>query len=310
MLAQKLIRQYLVELLVYGLASALICRLSGWSYALVPLLLAAMFLGLRVLLVAATFALTETAAAPRTAEERAGLAGGLALFVVEWWAMLRAFLWQEPFQRHLSPLDPAPGTPARGLPVLLVHGFFSNGGYWQPLREQLQAAGLGPVYTINLEPLGGDIERLAAQLAARVEAILAQTACRQLVLVGHSMGGLVSRCYLHRHGGAGRVAKLITLGSPHHGTVVASRIGAKARNARQMRRDSEWLAALNALGNAVPTVSIYSLHDNLVAPQDSSALPGADNRAVSGIGHMQLLYAARIQRWVIEEIERAAPAAA
>jgi pimeloyl-ACP methyl ester carboxylesterase len=34
------------------------------------------------------------------------------------------------------------------------------------------------------------------------------------------MGGLVARAYLARHG-AGRVAKLVTMGSPHHGTSLA-----------------------------------------------------------------------------------------
>jgi triacylglycerol esterase/lipase EstA (alpha/beta hydrolase family) len=96
-----------------------------------------------------------------------------------------------------------------------------------------------------------------------------------LILVGHSMGGLVSRAYLRRNGKA-RVAKLVTLGTPHRGSQLA-KLG-MGENGRQMVPGSAWLGGLNASG-AVPlpaaTVSIYSCHDNYVMPQDSSVLEGA-----------------------------------
>ena len=54
----------------------------------------------------------------------------------------------------------------------------------------------------------------------------------QMVLIGHSMGGLVARACMRRYGAKG-VAKLIALGSPHHGTRLA-RFG-PGRNAQLLR---------------------------------------------------------------------------
>ena len=67
------------------------------------------------------------------------------------------------------------------------------------------------------------------------------------MIVAHSMGGLVARAYLRRHGGA-QVARVITLGTPHHGTALANL--APGSNARQMSRPggqpNAWLAQLAA----------------------------------------------------------------
>lgn len=62
-----------------------------------------------------------------------------------------------------------------------------------------------------------------------------------LLLVGHSMGGLVARAYLRRYGEL-RVARLITLGTPHRGSLLAH-LGI-GRNARQMEPGSVWLREL------------------------------------------------------------------
>ncbi len=48
----------------------------------------------------------------------------------------------------------------------------------------------------------------------RIGDIEAATGASQVVLVGHSMGGLVARAYLRRYGGA-KVRRLITIGTPH-----------------------------------------------------------------------------------------------
>jgi pimeloyl-ACP methyl ester carboxylesterase len=61
-----------------------------------------------------------------------------------------------------------------------------------------------------------DIDAYADGIARRIDEVLAATGT-SLILVGHSMGGLASRAYLRRHGVA-KVARLITLGSPHQGT--------------------------------------------------------------------------------------------
>jgi triacylglycerol lipase len=43
-----------------------------------------------------------------------------------------------------------------------------------------------------------------------------------LIVVEHSMGGLAIRRYLQSEHHGGRISKVITVGTPHHGTLYAS----------------------------------------------------------------------------------------
>lgn len=193
---------------------------------------------------------------------------------------------------------------ARGLPVLLIHGYACNSGYWLPMSKLLREAGISH-YGIDLEPPGASIDDYVPQVQAAVARLRRETGSRQVIMVGHSMGGLVARAYLRQHGGA-QLARVITLGTPHHGTALAH--FGPGSNAAQMRRGSAWLAGLAASeANTQRTLisSIYSVHDNIIAPQDSSALPGARNLVFGAIGHVALGRHPDIMRCTLQEIATA-----
>jgi triacylglycerol lipase len=120
-----------------------------------------------------------------------------------------------------------------------------------------------------------------------------------VILVAHSMGGLVCRSYLAVHGPQ-RVARLVTLASPHAGSELA-RIGIGA-NAREMEPGSRWLADLAAEPLRVPAVSLRTAHDNYVMPQDNQRLPGARDVELAGIGHLAVLYADRTGSALLEAL--------
>jgi len=192
-----------------------------------------------------------------------------------------------------------------GLPVLLVHGYVCNRGYWTKLSRQLARAGI--VHDgVDLEPIGADIEEFVPQVELAITELCARTGSDRVILVAHSMGGLVARAWLRRHGAA-RVARIITIGTPHHGTALANL--AAGANARQMSRvdgaPSGWLAQMAASETPETRAlitSIYSHHDNIVAPQASAQLPGARNIAFGGIGHVALASDARVLRQLLAEI--------
>jgi len=147
---------------------------------------------------------------------------------------------------------------------------------------------------------------LARQLADEIERICEETQASQVVLVGHSMGGLIARAYLRDHGAA-RVARVITLGSPHHGSALA-RLAIGADGA-QLRPGNPWLAALNATEHApppVPIVSLFTWNDNFVAPQDSAILAHATNIPFVGVGHLTLLFSAAVAQRLYDEIRAGA----
>ena len=81
---------------------------------------------------------------------------------------------------------------SRRTPVLLIHGYLCNRGLWWWLRRGLEAHGVTTA-TVNLEPPLGGIEDLADSLHARIQALRSETGGDRIVLIGHSMGGLVAR---------------------------------------------------------------------------------------------------------------------
>ena len=198
--------------------------------------------------------------------------------------------------------DPAP-APAE-LPVLLVHGVLCNAGVWTRMKRHLEAEGLGPVYALSYGPPLASIDLFADQVAAKIDAILAATGAAQVVIVGHSMGGLVARAYVRRHGGQ-RIRCIITIGTPHRGSVLAYMFPGVSLS--QLRPRSPWLAALDtpAAADLPPIVSLWSWHDTMVAPQTSSDLEGAQNFALSGVGHNALLADPQVMQRVAAEIEAA-----
>lgn len=200
-------------------------------------------------------------------------------------------------------------------PVLLVHGYGCNSGYWHFASRALRRADISH-YTIDLEPVFAGIDQFVPALHARVEEICRMTGQRKLIIVGHSMGGLVARAYLRDHGAA-RVARVITLGTPHRGTGLA-RFGA-GHNSRQMcwrgsateGRCSAWLARLERAEDPAVRrlfLSIYSHQDNIVSPQLSSSLPGAVNVEFNGIGHVALGMHPKVMQEVIAAIRQASAA--
>ena len=224
----------------------------------------------------------------------------LRSFPGEMAAAAAAFLLFQPFERWwMGPENPKP-HPDRPV-VLLVHGYCCNRGLWWRMRQRLEKRGF-QVVTMNLEPPFGRIEAFADQLHRAVEVLVARTGIDRLILVGHSMGGLVARSYLATYG-TGRVTRLVTLGTPHQGTLLAHL--APGECTRQMRPGSEFLRNLaDAEQLGVPVLTIWSKADELVVPPESSRLAGAEERVLQDIGHMAMAFSPVTSDILIDELER------
>ena len=125
---------------------------------------------------------------------------------------------------------------------------------------------------------------------------------RPTVVVGHSLGGLISRYYVQRLGGDRRVESLVTLGTPHHGSVWAH-VGPTPL-IRQLRPGSPVIRELEepAPDCRTPVTAIYSDLDQMVVPSAAGRCEHPDLRArnvlVRGVGHMSL----PIHRAVVDEV--------
>ena len=229
------------------------------------------------------------------------LGNSLAALASELNARVISFNWSQPFQRWALGEDPAGSN--EGAPILLVHGFMSNRGMWMRFRQRLAAAKVGPVYTVTLEPLTGSIDAMVASLEVRIEEVLRATGRQKLIVVAHSMGGLVTRAYMAQSG-AGRIARFVTIGTPNQGTRLAG-VGL-FECARQMKYQGPWLEMLADMEAAnppgVPTLSIYTLNDDLVYPPESGVLEWAENVPVSAVGHVALMFSEHVANRVIAAI--------
>ena len=300
--ARRMLRLLLVLQLAAALALA--AALHGWGGWRWP---AALMAGLgavvlvRVLIFTNNFLLSAGAASETPAAFRLGAAGWLRLWAEEFAASMLQSSWHGPC-----------GTPRLRvfdndhIPVLLLHGYGCNSGYWQQLAARLEAQRIGHA-TLDLEPVTGAIDDYVPQVERAVDMLCEASGARSVAIVAHSMGGLVARAWLREYG-AGRLARLITLGSPHHGTVLAN-LGVGA-NAVQMRRSragqaSPWLRALDAAETSATRAlitSIYTHQDNIVAPQISSCLAGAREIAVKGVGHVALGRNRRVLDCIMAEL--------
>nr|WP_314546973.1 alpha/beta fold hydrolase [uncultured Massilia sp.] len=251
------------------------------------------------------FRMAARAAGSTPDEHRLDARGALRLFAEEFKASMLVSHWHMPRGRAAMRIHPGSAHP----PVLLVHGYGCNSGYWARLLPLLDAAGISHA-GVDLEPVGGDIDAYVPLVQQRVLELLAATGAARVAIVGHSMGGLVARAWMRTHGSA-TVARIVTLGTPHHGTALAN-LG-PGINARQMRRGSgdggeqgsDWLRALAASESPATralVTSIYTHHDNIVSPQASSVLPGARNIAFGGIGHVALGSNPRVLAAVMDEL--------
>jgi pimeloyl-ACP methyl ester carboxylesterase len=268
----------------------------GWG-AIIPIA-AALFFAVPAAMILVTFAIAWRHRSVRPPELRIGPLAAVRCVLHEIFSYTAVYVFLQPFPRLV--LSAGPPSAAAGRPVVvLVHGYMCNAGVWAWLARYLIARGHA-VHTVTLEPLFARIEDYVAPLARKVSEVAGEGG--RVILVGHSMGGLVCRAYARRFGG-GRIARIITLGTPHYGSALAP-IGHGA-DAQDMRPMAEWLRGLAASeqgGSAAPITSIYSCHDNFVAPQDSSALAGAKNVPLPGIGHLSLLFSERVTALVDAEL--------
>ena len=261
-------------------------RMSGISTLEALLASAAALLVLYALLTLLTFAVAGLRLFARPSW-KLGFAAAVRTFILEWLSFFALFAIIQPFEALFNREDSPEKQRGGERLVLLVHGYLCNRGLWSWVRPRLQREGL-LVVTVNLEPPFAGIDQLAESLHRHIDALSEKTGVREIVLVTHSMGGLVARACLKRYG-RGPVAKLITLGCPHHGTRLAH--FGFGQSAREMEIGSPWLQTLaEGERETVPTLSIWSCHDNFVAPQVSAYLSKGENVQIEEMRYFSMVF--------------------
>ncbi len=186
----------------------------------------------------------------------------------------------------LPPVARAPqGVPG---PVLLVPGYGGSTGALEVLAVALREAGREAT-VVRLPGDGtGDLRGSAETLAAAADAALASGAS-SVDVIGYSAGGVVARLFTRDR--PGDVRRVVTLGSPHHGTDLAA-IGAAFSPGscpvacQQLVPGSDLLDDLND-GDETPAgpqwLALWTTQDEVVTPPESARLEGAVNIALQDL---------------------------
>ena len=166
-------------------------------------------------------------------------------------------------------------------PVLLVPGYGGSTGALEVLAASIRETGREAA-VVRLPGDGtGDLREAAAALEAAASSALAAGA-PSVDVIGYSAGGVTARLYVEEH--AADVRRVVTLGSPHHGTRLAA-LGIALAPAscptacQQLAPGSELLEGLNddETPEGPQWLAVWTVQDETVTPPESARLDGAVN---------------------------------
>jgi triacylglycerol lipase len=174
-------------------------------------------------------------------------------------------------------------------PVLLVPGYGGSTGALNVLASRIRATGRQAT-VLQLPGNGtGSLVTDARLLNAAVASALAHGA-PSVDVVGYSAGGVVALIWARRDDGFAKARRIVTLGSPFHGTQLAAAAEALDPSAcpaacRQLIPGSSLLTSLHvASSTGLPRwESLWTTGDMVVTPPDSASLPGAIDASVQSV---------------------------
>lgn len=191
--------------------------------------------------------------------------------------------------------------PEHPTPVLYIHGINSRTAAFESNAQTLREQGFwvwGYDYGDMIAPGffgAGDLNSIVGDVEEHVDRVLRKTGAKQVDIVAHSQGALMTKLFIAR-GGAEKVRRVVAMGGNFHGTdfrglagqmgEVASRhphfTALFAPGAAQQLAGSAWLREFASGPDTAPGIvytSIYSPADTVVTPASASMLeagPGAD----------------------------------
>ena len=174
-------------------------------------------------------------------------------------------------------------------PVLIVNALFGDDTGTAGIAEYLEGEGF-VAYTMNgvrggFPPVNGGapIVTTAEAVAARVDAIRAETGAAEVDVVGWSQGGLAGRHHLKALGGTDEVHTFVSVGTPNFGDGLAAVcLLLPWPGCHDILPGSPFLTQLNA-GDPTPGdvayVHLFSEQEN----GETIPLPGATNVSVQSL---------------------------
>lgn len=173
--------------------------------------------------------------------------------------------------------------------IILVHGIFDNGRLFNHMVNFLEKAG-HKCYVPALKPI--DAQHGIADLSFKLSQFIADAVgeTEKFVLVGFSMGCLISRYYLQELDGVKQCLAFYAISGPHRGSLMAYFYF--GRGAMDMRPGSDFLAQLKASESKLASMPLFAYRtpfDLMILPSSSSHWGIAHNYVTNVVIHRYML---------------------
>lgn len=183
-------------------------------------------------------------------------------------------VWFSPFRRARKPVGAT--APVAGQPVMVVPGLVSGDRTTSLMRRSFDAAGYRS-YGSTFQMLTGVTPERMARMEAHLTELVAREG-RKAVLVGWSLGGLISRVLAQRH--PDKVAMVVTLGTPFSGDRRANNAWRLYHLLNDHTVDAPSVSDDPSVKPPVHTVAVWSPIDGVIAPECAHGQDGERDVAV------------------------------
>ena len=179
-------------------------------------------------------------------------------------------------------------------PLILIHGLYHNPSAWLLFRFRLRRAGLKRIYVVSYSSWRHSFKEIEQQLSRRLLEIGTWEKDEPVLLVGHSLGGLLAKAHAAGKNGLPKpaVKGVITLGTPFKGSKMA--VFALGKLALSISSGSDLIKELEAtdIPSHTACAALYSPVDNIVLPPESLAAVPENwiREKTAPISHVAYLY--------------------
>lgn len=205
---------------------------------------------------------------------------------------------------------PYTNVPKGGPTIVLIHGIYHNHSAWVYYRWRFKRKGYHRIHAFSYSSWNTTFMEIYEKLEIWMKQVEYNCAGQDIVMVGHSLGGLLAKTYAGKRATetlSPVIRRVIALASPFKGSKMAVLgLGALSDSLRYRGALVRELEAYEP-DTPLPCVAIYSPVDNMVLPAESLIPPGGWKREQTvPMGHVAPLYHGptfeRVLSFVEEEI--------
>jgi triacylglycerol lipase len=185
--------------------------------------------------------------------------------------------------------------------TILIHGIWDKPNKFDYLVKKLKEAGYTNNLLIEITPNDASIsiEEMAIQLKNFINKNISRD--ERFNIIGYSMGGIIGRYYLQFINPNSNIHKLVTISSPHNGTLTAYM--SQLKGSRDLRPNSDVIKKFNDNSEFMDKnsfMSIYTEFDAMILPHTSSKVNSANNITVPVAAHHLMLKSNAVAQMIIK----------